>query len=522
MSETRKHQDSLGDKSLRTHPHTETADPLQDSLDELVRLSDSLVDNLALEEPEESPALTEEPTLHVDVSTELSETPEPEPAAEAATTEQEEAEPSGWSIQIDEHPPEVNQQSRREALRETLDALSELIDDPSPPLKSAAIQVEGDHGEDITACLDKVMATDDVAIEAEPAPSEVFEEKTTREKVAEMPGKDAPPVAPADPSEETGVETAVAGGADLAVDETDAGVADVEVETADAVVANVAVETSSSTATETPERSTGIWWLLAIVVVIAALATTYWVMNSPSATPTVTTTAEAPVPDPPVVYTKRSQINGPTKTTAAAEPILAEPTPTPALAAARAPEPAAVVVSKPAAVEIEATPEPVTQPVEPAAPPLPFAMAASRGKTTETGGSQPQTAGVVGISLAQIIKSTEPTAAEPVIATARKAQLRTIEVALPTDTEPVVIDRIEPVFDRRSLRKGEFQRVVLRVLVDQRGRVVRVVVDESESGSEAEFAAINAVLRWTYEPALESGEPVRSWTSESFEFTRQN
>ena len=91
-----------------------------------------------------------------------------------------------------------------------------------------------------------------------------------------------------------------------------------------------------------------------------------------------------------------------------------------------------------------------------------------------------------------------------------------------SDTEPVVIDRIEPDFDQRTLREGESQRVVLRVLVDQRGRVVRVVVDESESGSDVEFAAINAVLRWTYEPALEAGEPVRSWTSESFEFTRQH
>jgi hypothetical protein len=60
------------------------------------------------------------------------------------------------------------------------------------------------------------------------------------------------------------------------------------------------------------------------------------------------------------------------------------------------------------------------------------------------------------------------------------------------------------------------------VLVDQRGRVVRVVVDESESGSDAEFAAINAVLRWTYEPAIKDGEPIRSWASESFEFTREN
>ena len=164
--------------------------------------------------------------------------------------------------------------------------------------------------------------------------------------------------------------------------------------------------------------------------------------------------------------------------------------------------------------------------------PIP-ATVASRGKTTETDSSQPQTAGIVGLSLAAIIEPPEPAAPERVAATPQAEPRRSVtvepvvddpptEVGAPAGTPPVVLDRVEPVFDQRKLRRGEQQSVVLRVLVDERGRVVRVIVDESVAGPDAEFAAINAVLRWTYEPALEDGEPVRDWTTERFEFTRDD
>jgi protein TonB len=60
--------------------------------------------------------------------------------------------------------------------------------------------------------------------------------------------------------------------------------------------------------------------------------------------------------------------------------------------------------------------------------------------------------------------------------------------------------------------------VVLNVLVNESGRVVRVVVDEGIPGSPLEAAAIDAVLRWEYRPGTENGSPVRAWVTETFVF----
>ena len=79
-------------------------------------------------------------------------------------------------------------------------------------------------------------------------------------------------------------------------------------------------------------------------------------------------------------------------------------------------------------------------------------------------------------------------------------------------------DRVEPSYDPRSLRAGEIQTVVLRVLVDEQGRAVRVVVEEGIPNEKLEASAINAVLRWSYRPARHNGEPLRGWATEKFVF----
>lgn len=559
MSETRTRQQPPVGPPLDASPSPDARDPLQESLDELARIADSLVDGLAIEEPEElQPDLLDEGPLEpieqaLDAETaspveelhehapELTAEPQPVSLPDELLSEHEAHEPLPGSLfgtppaddsfELNEpagQQDEGSQQARRAALKETLDALSDLIDDPSPPPTSREIQVGGDRGEDISVCLDNVMTPPDATVEAEPLARELPREETKETEIAEKRKNNDPPVAPLDPSEETEVETAVAAGADPVV------------------------ETEISIATESSKRSTAIWWLLAIVVVIAALATSYWVLNSRSAAPVTPTRVEVPVPDPPVVYTKRSRI-----TDSAQETGTAEPTTTPVESIVQPVETAPV-----AEVVLAETPviaPVVTKPVQEPAPEIatsvtetvelapenevperatgrtlaltPTVIGSSRGKTTQTGGAQPQTAGILDISMAEITQPFEPQVAEPVAAAAPNEQRRsvtvepvlddpTVAVVGPAITPPVLVDRIEPVFNRRSLRRGETQVVVLRVLVDERGRVVRVVVDESEVGSDAESAAINAVLRWTYDPALGSGEPVRSWTTGRFEFSR--
>ena len=58
----------------------------------------------------------------------------------------------------------------------------------------------------------------------------------------------------------------------------------------------------------------------------------------------------------------------------------------------------------------------------------------------------------------------------------------------------------------------------LRVLVGNQGRVLRVVVEEGIPGSELEARAIDAVLRSSFRPATDDGQPVEAWTTATYEF----
>jgi len=91
--------------------------------------------------------------------------------------------------------------------------------------------------------------------------------------------------------------------------------------------------------------------------------------------------------------------------------------------------------------------------------------------------------------------------------------------AAPRFVPPVAKDRVEPVYSPKTLKRTGSQSVVLKVLVSERGKVVRVMVERGEPGSPLVAAAIDAVLRSTYQPATENGAPVRAWTQESYVFT---
>ncbi len=83
---------------------------------------------------------------------------------------------------------------------------------------------------------------------------------------------------------------------------------------------------------------------------------------------------------------------------------------------------------------------------------------------------------------------------------------------------PKLVTRVEPVYSPKALKGVSDPRVVLRVLVDNQGRITRVVVDKGIPGSELEAAAVSAVLRWKYEPARRDGTPIEAWTNAEFKF----
>jgi protein TonB len=83
---------------------------------------------------------------------------------------------------------------------------------------------------------------------------------------------------------------------------------------------------------------------------------------------------------------------------------------------------------------------------------------------------------------------------------------------------PEILDREEPVYPSRARKRGEGGVIELKVLVNEQGRVVRVMIVSGIPGSELEARAIDAALRSTYRPATEDGESVEAWTTERFVF----
>ena len=67
-------------------------------------------------------------------------------------------------------------------------------------------------------------------------------------------------------------------------------------------------------------------------------------------------------------------------------------------------------------------------------------------------------------------------------------------------------------------RQAEIEgRVVLKVTIDERGRVISAVVIRSDA-QVFNNAAVEAVKQWTFEPAEQSGNPVKATIIVPLEF----
>lgn len=76
------------------------------------------------------------------------------------------------------------------------------------------------------------------------------------------------------------------------------------------------------------------------------------------------------------------------------------------------------------------------------------------------------------------------------------------------DTGPVPVHSPPPVYPRRSLRQGESGEVLLEVLVGADGRPRQVDIARSSSHRALDHAAVSAVRRWRFQPAMRQGQPV--------------
>jgi TonB family protein len=88
----------------------------------------------------------------------------------------------------------------------------------------------------------------------------------------------------------------------------------------------------------------------------------------------------------------------------------------------------------------------------------------------------------------------------------------------PHDVEPVELVMIKPEYPELAKQAGVDGTVVIALLVGADGRVKDAHVTRSASPL-LDRAALEALRRWVFRPALASGHPVALWVSETVKFT---
>jgi protein TonB len=81
-----------------------------------------------------------------------------------------------------------------------------------------------------------------------------------------------------------------------------------------------------------------------------------------------------------------------------------------------------------------------------------------------------------------------------------------------------VTRRVDPIYPPASRRMDEQGAVRLRVLVDERGRPQEVQVAKSSGFPRLDEAAVSAVKRWVFAPAMQGAVAVPTWTQVSVVF----
>lgn len=82
--------------------------------------------------------------------------------------------------------------------------------------------------------------------------------------------------------------------------------------------------------------------------------------------------------------------------------------------------------------------------------------------------------------------------------------------------------RVDPVYPPASRRAGEEGTGVYRVLVDADGRPMEVTVATSSGFPRLDEAALAAIKKWAFTPAMQAGQKVQSWTRVQVKFELQN
>ena len=99
-----------------------------------------------------------------------------------------------------------------------------------------------------------------------------------------------------------------------------------------------------------------------------------------------------------------------------------------------------------------------------------------------------------------------------------RSSAASVPPAEPVLEPPELLERSEPSYPPKSLKRAAGERIVLKLLISDKGRISRVLVERGTQFKDLEAAAVSAVLRWKYVPAMENGVAVEAWTTAEFTF----
>jgi protein TonB len=82
--------------------------------------------------------------------------------------------------------------------------------------------------------------------------------------------------------------------------------------------------------------------------------------------------------------------------------------------------------------------------------------------------------------------------------------------------------RVDPVYPAGARRDGEQGTGMFKVLVDEKGHPLDVQVLKSSGFPRLDAAALEAIRKWVFSPAMQNGQGVQSWTRVQVAFQLQN
>lgn len=116
---------------------------------------------------------------------------------------------------------------------------------------------------------------------------------------------------------------------------------------------------------------------------------------------------------------------------------------------------------------------------------------------------------------------TNPTASTEAPArsgTARRAERKPSPAPTVADRDPQPLARIQPEYPAQAFRAHEEGTVVVRVDVDARGKPTNADIARRSGSRELDRAAVDAVRRWQFKPALKDGKAIASTVEVPVEF----